>query len=61
MGIFTCFFWVIPVDEIHSSKWAALTKCSQDTAGRDIEALIAAHILRKGDAGGRSTWYALAN
>jgi len=47
--------------KLTSSKWAALAKCSQDTAGRDIEALIAAHILRKGDAGGRSTWYALAD
>jgi len=47
--------------KLTSSKWAALAKCSQDTAGRDIEALVVAGILRKGDAGGRSTWYLLAD
>ncbi len=46
--------------KLTSSKWAALAKCSQDTAGRDIEALVVAGFLRKGDAGGRSTSYALA-
>ena len=42
-----------------SSKWALLTKCSQDTAARDIGALLALGILRKGPAGGRSTSYQL--
>lgn len=45
--------------KLTSSKWAALAKCSQDTAGRDIETLVTAGILQKGEAGGRSTWYAL--
>lgn len=43
-----------------SSKWAKLAKCSQDTAGRDIAALIEAGALRRGEAGGRSTYYELA-
>jgi len=42
-----------------SSKWAKLAKCSQDTALRDIDELLARHILRKNLAGGRSTSYAL--
>jgi Fic family protein len=42
-----------------SSKWAALGKCSQDSAGRDIAALMAFGILRRGDGGGRSTHYEL--
>lgn len=40
-----------------SSKWATLAKCSQDSAGRDIAALVAAGLLEKGEAGGRSTGY----
>jgi Fic family protein len=47
--------------KLSSSKWAKLTKCSQDTAGRDIAGLLALGILRKGPAGGRSTSYELAN
>lgn len=42
-----------------SSKWAKLTKCSQDTATRDIQDLINRGILRKESAGGRSTSYSL--
>jgi len=42
-----------------SSKWAKIAKCSQDTAGRDIQALIEAGILVKDLAGGRSTSYSL--
>lgn len=45
--------------KLTSSKWAALCKCSQDTAGRDIAGLSDAGILRKSDSGGRSTWYGL--
>ncbi len=45
--------------KLTSSKWAKLGKCSQDTAGRDIAALIELGILRKGPAGGRSTSYEL--
>lgn len=40
-----------------SSKWAKLTKCSQDTALRDIQDLIQKGILHVEDAGGRSTSY----
>ena len=42
-----------------SSKWAALGKCSQDTAGRDIDDLMKRGILAKDAAGGRSTSYSL--
>jgi len=42
-----------------SSKWAKIAKCSQDTAGRDIQALIEAGILVKDLAAGRSTSYSL--
>ncbi len=45
--------------KLTSSKWALMTKCSQDTALRDIDALIAMNILKKEPAGGRSTSYAL--
>ncbi|MBI4056023.1 MAG: Fic family protein [Elusimicrobia bacterium] len=42
-----------------SSKWAKLTKCSQDTAHRDILDLVEHGILVKDSAGGRSTSYSL--
>lgn len=42
-----------------SSKWAKMTKCSQDTALRDIQDLIQKGILRKTARGGRSTNYEL--
>ncbi len=45
--------------KLNSSKWAKLTKCSQDTALRDINELIARRILIKNEAGGRSTSYQL--
>lgn len=45
--------------KLTSSKWAAISKCSQDTAGRDIQALVAQRILVKEAAGGRSTSYRL--
>jgi Fic family protein len=44
---------------LNSSKWAEITKCSQDTAGRDIQALLDQNVLIKEDAGGRSTSYIL--
>lgn len=43
-----------------TSKWAKISKCSTDTALRDITALIDAGILKKGEAGSRSTHYVLA-
>ena len=44
---------------LNTSKWAKITKCSQDTALRDIQDLISKGILRKNDKGGRSTTYEL--
>jgi Fic family protein len=46
--------------KLTSSKYAKLTKCSQDTASRDIDDLMARGILLKDSAGGRSTSYSLA-
>jgi Fic family protein len=45
--------------KLTSSKWAKLTKCSQDTALRDISDLLDRGILVKDEAGGRSTSYEL--
>ncbi len=45
--------------KLTSSKWAASAKCSPDTALRDITDLLARGVLRKSDAGGRSTSYEL--
>lgn len=45
--------------KLTSSKWAKLTKCSQDTALRDITELLARNILLKEGGGGRSTSYRL--
>ena len=46
--------------KLTSSKWAAIAKCSPDTALRDITDLVTRGVLRKSDAGGRSTSYELA-
>ena len=45
--------------KLTSSKWAKITKCSKDTAVRDINDLIGKNILQKVAAGGRSTNYEL--
>ena len=45
--------------KLTSSKWAAIAQCSPDTALRDITELLARGVLRKSDAGGRSTSYEL--
>jgi len=45
--------------KLTTSKWAAITRCSPDTALRDISDLLARGLLRKSDAGGRSTSYEL--
>ncbi len=42
-----------------SSKWSKITKCSQDTASRDIAELLKNKILKKNPGGGRSTSYSL--
>lgn len=43
--------------KLTTSKWAALAKCSQDTALRDITELLQRGVLQKTNAGGRSTSY----
>jgi Fic family protein len=45
--------------KLTTSKWAKLTKSSQDTATRDIQDLIEKGVLRRSPAGGRSTSYDL--
>ncbi len=45
--------------KLTSSKYAALAKCSQDTAARDIDDLSRKSILVRDPAGGRSTSYSL--
>lgn len=45
--------------KLTTSKWAKITKCSQDTAYRDILELIEKKVLIKDDSGGRSTTYSL--
>ncbi|HVH88937.1 MAG TPA: hypothetical protein VM912_19620 [Terriglobales bacterium] len=40
--------------------WAKLTRSSQDTAYRDIQALVEQALLVKDAGGGRSTSYSLA-
>ena len=47
------------VGKLTSSKWAKISKCSQDTALRDIEGLVKFGVLTKDEAGGRSTSYSL--
>jgi Fic family protein len=46
--------------KLTSSKWAKMARTSQDTANRDIAALIGLGVLVKDPAGGRSTSYSLA-
>ena len=47
--------------KLTSSKWAQTAKCSQDTALRDIDDLVAKGVLAKDRAGGRSTSYSLVD
>jgi hypothetical protein len=47
--------------KLTSSKYASLTKSSQDTASRDIDDLVKRGILVKDAGGGRSTSYSLAD
>ena len=46
--------------KLTSGKWAAIAKCSSDTALRDINELVAKGMLAKDGAGGRSTGYVVA-
>jgi Fic family protein len=45
--------------KLNTSKWAKITKTSTDTALRDIQDLVNKGILKKEEAGGRSTNYEL--
>ena len=45
--------------KLTSSKWGRIANCSPDTALRDITDLMQRGVLRKSDAGGRSTSYEL--
>ncbi len=45
--------------KLTSSKWAAIAKCSADTALRDINDLVGRGVLRRMEGGGRSTAYEL--
>lgn len=46
--------------KLTSSKWAAIAKCSPDTALRDINELMTLGVLQRSEGGGRSTAYELA-
>jgi Fic family protein len=46
--------------KLTTAKWAAMAKCSTDTALRDITDLLERGVLRKLEGGGRSTGYELA-
>lgn len=45
--------------KLTNAKWAAMAKCSPDTALRDINGLLALGVLGKLDGGGRNTAYEL--
>ena len=45
--------------KLTTTKWAKLAKCSQDTALRDIQELVAHGIMERSREGGRSTSYDL--
>jgi Fic family protein len=47
-------------DNRTTRKWAIITKCSQDTALRDINELVDLGVLERSNSGGRSTSYDLA-
>jgi len=47
--------------KLTSSKWAAIAKCSPDTALRDITQLLALGILQKSNGAGRSAGYVLVD
>ncbi len=45
--------------KLTNAKWAAIAKCSPDTALRDINGLLALGVLGKLEGGGRNTAYEL--
>ena len=44
-----------------TGKWAKITKCSTDTALRDIEELVGLGVLKKAGESKRGTHYVLVN
>jgi Fic family protein len=51
--------WGDFIGKLNSSKWAKMAGCSKETAVRDINDLLEKGMLRKEEAGGRSTSYML--
>jgi len=47
--------------KLTNAKWAAIAKCSSDTALRDLQYLVDHRVLARGVEGGRSTGYTLAS
>jgi Fic family protein len=47
--------------KLTTSKWAAIAKCSQDTALRDINELLERGVLVRSEASGRSTSYEIGS
>lgn len=47
--------------KLTTSKWAAMAKCSQDTALRDITDLLQSGVLHKTQSGGRSSSYEMSD
>ena len=47
--------------KLSSRKWAIIAKCSKDTAVRDINDLIQKNVLKKDEAGGRSSSYLICD
>jgi Fic family protein len=45
------------IGKLNTSKWAKMTKVSNDTALRDLQDLLAKNVLEKEEGGGRSTSY----
>lgn len=45
--------------KLTSTKWAKLAKCSQDSASRDLQDLVAKGLVRREGRGSRDTHYAL--
>jgi Fic family protein len=45
--------------KLTNAKWAAMAKCSPDTALRDINDLLARGVLARLEGGGRNTAYTL--
>lgn len=43
--------------KLTTGKWAAVAKCSADTALRDVQQLVELGVLRRTEGGGRSTGY----